>query len=162
MVWTPAQIGQFLDHIADHRLYALYHLIAFRGLRRGEACGLRWEDVNLDEGHMSIVTEIVQLGWEAVESTPKTDASDATVALDKQSRRRRARGRRSRRPRSCSWARRTPTAAGSSRARTGQSCTRISSPTCSSGIRGGPACRPSGCMTSATARRRSRTRPGPT
>jgi hypothetical protein len=27
--------------VAD-RLYALYHLIAFRGLRRGQACGVGW------------------------------------------------------------------------------------------------------------------------
>ncbi|HSR83486.1 MAG TPA: site-specific integrase [Streptosporangiaceae bacterium] len=44
---------------------------------------LRWPDVDLDRGRMDITTSIVQLGWEAAESTPKTDASDATVALDK-------------------------------------------------------------------------------
>ena len=45
MVWTPEHTGQFLDHThdADDRLYALYHLIAFTGLRRGEACGLHWD-----------------------------------------------------------------------------------------------------------------------
>ena len=31
MVWTPEQTGAFLDAIAGHRLYALFHLIAFRG-----------------------------------------------------------------------------------------------------------------------------------
>jgi len=50
MVWTPEQTGIFLNRAAGHRLYGLYHLIAFRGLRRGEACGLRWADVDLDEG----------------------------------------------------------------------------------------------------------------
>ncbi len=34
MVWTPAQLGAFLDAAEGHRLYAFYHLIAFRGLRR--------------------------------------------------------------------------------------------------------------------------------
>ena len=34
--------------IQRHRLYAAYHLIALRGLRRGEAAGLRWCDVDLD------------------------------------------------------------------------------------------------------------------
>ncbi|TDB85772.1 hypothetical protein E1264_20060 [Actinomadura sp. KC216] len=48
-VWTAAQTAQFLDAIAAHRLYAAYHLIALRGLRRGEAAGLRWCDVDLDE-----------------------------------------------------------------------------------------------------------------
>lgn len=40
MVWTPEQAGQFLDFITEDRLYALFHLITYRGLRRGEACGV--------------------------------------------------------------------------------------------------------------------------
>lgn len=47
-VWTPAQTARFLDAIRGHRLYAAYHLIALRGLRRGEAAGLRWCDIDLD------------------------------------------------------------------------------------------------------------------
>src|SRR5262249_22680729 len=42
MVWTPEQTGAFLDFAATDRLYALYHLAAFRGPRRGELCGLHW------------------------------------------------------------------------------------------------------------------------
>ncbi|MER6812704.1 hypothetical protein ABT299_25865 [Spirillospora sp. NPDC000708] len=41
MAWTAEQTRVLLDRARGHRLYALYHLIAFRGLRRGEACGLR-------------------------------------------------------------------------------------------------------------------------
>jgi integrase len=48
MVWTPEQTGQFLDHVVHHRLYPLFLLVAHRGLRRGEACGARWPDTNLD------------------------------------------------------------------------------------------------------------------
>jgi integrase len=47
MVWTPAQLGTFLDHAVGDRLYALDHLVAHRGLRRGEACGVRWQDIDL-------------------------------------------------------------------------------------------------------------------
>jgi integrase len=50
MVWTPAQAGTFFDAVADDRLYALWHLFCFRGLRRGEACGLRWADTDLAGG----------------------------------------------------------------------------------------------------------------
>lgn len=39
MVWTPAQTGAFLDSVADDRLYAMWHLLAFTGLRRGEVAG---------------------------------------------------------------------------------------------------------------------------
>ncbi|MFI0447479.1 hypothetical protein [Actinomadura sp. 6N118] len=38
-VWTAAQTAEFLHAIREHRLYAAFHLIALRGLRRGEAAG---------------------------------------------------------------------------------------------------------------------------
>jgi integrase len=47
-IWTAAQTSQFLHSITGHRLYAAYHLSALRGLRRGEAAGLRWCDLDLD------------------------------------------------------------------------------------------------------------------
>ncbi|MEV4059684.1 tyrosine-type recombinase/integrase [Nonomuraea dietziae] len=47
MVWTPVLAGRFLDACVDERLYPLYHLVTTRGLRRGEACGVRWEDSDL-------------------------------------------------------------------------------------------------------------------
>lgn len=57
----PAQLAQFLASIASHRLFAVFHLIAMRGLRRGEACGLRWEDLDLDEG-LAYISRQVQEG----------------------------------------------------------------------------------------------------
>ncbi len=49
MVWPPALAGAFLDYAEAHDivLYAMYVLILHRGLRRGEACGLRDEDVEI-------------------------------------------------------------------------------------------------------------------
>lgn len=82
MVWTPAQTQTFLACAADHRLYAAYRLIATRGLRRGEAAGLRWPDVDLDTATAAICWQITQLGWQPIEGTPKTDASDRIIALD--------------------------------------------------------------------------------
>ncbi|QYN21956.1 hypothetical protein [Amycolatopsis sp. DSM 110486] len=48
MVWTPRQAGRFLDHAVNDRLYALFHVIAHVGLRRGEPCGQRRTDTYLD------------------------------------------------------------------------------------------------------------------
>jgi hypothetical protein len=36
-VWTAAHLAEFLRQVRCHRLYALFHLVALRGLRRGEA-----------------------------------------------------------------------------------------------------------------------------
>ncbi|WP_422070592.1 tyrosine-type recombinase/integrase [Streptomyces orinoci] len=82
MVWTPEQTGQFLDFVAEDRLYALWHLIAFRGLRRGEACGQGWDDTDLDQAVLAVSKQLVQRGREVYEDTPKTDSGARTVALD--------------------------------------------------------------------------------
>ncbi|WP_157438197.1 reverse transcriptase domain-containing protein [Actinomadura latina] len=82
MVWTPEQTGTFLDRAALHRLHALYHLIAFRGLRRGEACGLRWADVDLDEGTIRVRWQITQNGGRTEQGRPKSEAGERQVTLD--------------------------------------------------------------------------------
>lgn len=82
MVWTPEQTGQFLDHAVHDRLYPLFHLVTHRGLRRGEACGLRWIDTHLEAGTIDVLNQIVQYGWETGQAKPKTEESAATVALD--------------------------------------------------------------------------------
>jgi integrase len=64
------------------RLYPLLHLIAHRGLRRGEACGLRWVDTHLEAGTIEVLNQIVQYGWETGQAPPQTEESTATVALD--------------------------------------------------------------------------------
>jgi hypothetical protein len=50
-VWTACQTAVFLTHIRDHPWYPLYHLIALLGLRRGEAAGLRWCDIDLNTAY---------------------------------------------------------------------------------------------------------------
>ena len=61
-VWTPAQTAAFLNAIAGHPLYAAYHLIALRGLRRGEAAGLRCFDLDLDHKVAHVNWQIQHLG----------------------------------------------------------------------------------------------------
>ena len=81
-VWTPVQTGGFLDHARDDRLYPLFHLVVFRGLRRGEAVGLRWTDVDLEALTVTVSEQIVQLGWQTERGAPKTDSGARTIALD--------------------------------------------------------------------------------
>jgi integrase len=82
MVWTAAQTAAFLGSARRHRLHALYHLIAVTGLRRGEACGLRWSDLDLAAGTATIRWQIIQLGWATAEGPPKSDAGERVLALD--------------------------------------------------------------------------------
>lgn len=82
-VWTPEQLAQFLSSIAGHQLSAAYHLIAMRGLRRGEACGLMWDDLDLDEGIAYISRQLQQETDGQLQACPlKTESSLRAVALD--------------------------------------------------------------------------------
>ena len=80
--WTADELRRFLDGVADDRVYAAYLLLATSGMRRGEALGLRWADLDLDGGRASIrqtvivVSHVVQMG------TPKTAKGRRTVTLD--------------------------------------------------------------------------------
>ena len=82
MVWTPEQTGEFLDGIQDDRLYPLFHLIAYRGTRRGETCGVRWVDLNKAASSLKIAEQLVQLGWKVEAGKPKSDAGDRIIGLD--------------------------------------------------------------------------------
>ncbi|MER6591758.1 tyrosine-type recombinase/integrase [Micromonospora purpureochromogenes] len=55
------QVCKILAAAAGHRLHALYVVAATMGLRRGELVGLRWSDVDLDEGTLR-VHQTVQRG----------------------------------------------------------------------------------------------------
>ncbi|MCK2237694.1 MULTISPECIES: site-specific integrase [unclassified Crossiella] len=83
MVWTPTLIGQFLDFVAEHRLYALFHLVTLRGLRRGEVCGLPTANLDLENLGLVVDTQIVYTEWANLQtSAPKTNAGERIVALD--------------------------------------------------------------------------------
>ena len=82
-MWTARQTAQFLDSIRRHRLYAAYHLIALRGLRRGEAAGLRWCDVDLDGKSAVISQQLQQYDGRLAVCPPKTPHSVRVIALDR-------------------------------------------------------------------------------
>lgn len=79
--WSDVQARRFLDATADHRLGALWRLIVSTGMRRGEALALRWSDVDLDRGWLSITRSLVVSGKELAFFEPKTDAGRRKVLL---------------------------------------------------------------------------------
>jgi integrase len=54
--WTAEQLGAYLEHVRveEPRFYPLARLAAYTGMRRGEVVGLRWQDVDIDAGHLSV------------------------------------------------------------------------------------------------------------
>lgn len=84
-VWTADQLAEFLSAVNDDPLFALWWLAGPRGLRRGELCGLRWSDIDLDHGTLTIERNRTTAGYQIVEGQPKTPAGRRSVALDKRS-----------------------------------------------------------------------------
>jgi integrase len=82
-VWTTPQLATFLGFVAEDRLSAMWWLIALLGLRREEAAGLRWIDVDLDAKVVMIGQQRIAYGRTVAVGPPKTEASRRTIALDR-------------------------------------------------------------------------------
>ena len=81
-IWTPVELDQFLEAVRSDRLYGLWHMLATTGVRRGEAAGLRWEDVDLEIGELNIRRARVVVGYRVLDSKPKTEKGSRLIALD--------------------------------------------------------------------------------
>jgi integrase len=82
-VWTLSETQAFLAHetVRADPLYPMLRLMAATGLRRGEACGLQWDDVDLDAGTVFVRHNAVPAGREVVIQTPKTRRSRRRVTV---------------------------------------------------------------------------------
>jgi integrase len=81
-VWTAAQTAAFLTAIRDEPLYACYQLLAVSGLRRGEAAGLGWPDIDLDGATVTVTRQLQEIGGSLIVLPPKSIASNRVIALD--------------------------------------------------------------------------------
>jgi integrase len=80
--WRAEELEIFFRAIAGHRFEALFVLAATTGLRRGELCGLHWDDIDLDEGRLTVHRAHTQLGRQIIVDTPKSRAGGRVVRLD--------------------------------------------------------------------------------
>lgn len=94
-VWTPAELRTFLL-LADGSIAApgqttklrpsphamLFRLGGMTGMRRGELCGLRWIDVDLDQATVKVRHTLMVVGGKVVEGIPKTENGRRTIDLD--------------------------------------------------------------------------------
>ena len=96
LTWTTPEMRLILDAVSNDRYGALFYVQAMTGARRGELIGLRWYDVDLDEGIVWFRVNRVRLKRGYSEGTLKNDQGkkvsidDATIALLKAHRKRQA------------------------------------------------------------------------
>jgi integrase len=79
--WTPEEVATFLAFAKADRLYPVFYLCLSLGLRRGEALGLRWSNIDLSDGYMKIAETITAVDGITVEGKPKTEKSRRVLKL---------------------------------------------------------------------------------
>jgi len=80
--WDADQLVGFLAAIDSHRMAPALHLAAHTGMRRGEVLGLRWGDVDLSAGRVSVRQALVSVGYQTSISDVKTGTSRRTIDID--------------------------------------------------------------------------------
>jgi len=87
--WTPAELRSFLSATAEEPLGPLFRVAAMTGMRRGEVCGLRWCDVDLDAGRIEVRQQLnvvrypgAPKGGLVFSDRTKTDHGRRSIDLD--------------------------------------------------------------------------------
>ena len=81
-VWSAEELASYLASTErGDRLYPLWVTAATTALRRGELAGLKWSDIDLDTGRLSVRRSRTQVRYEVREDAPKNGRS-RVVALD--------------------------------------------------------------------------------
>jgi integrase len=76
------EVNRFLDVAKDTDYYVYFATLLYTGLRRGELLALRWRNLELDSGTLSVVETAYRLGnGEYRIKEPKTPQSRRTVVL---------------------------------------------------------------------------------
>ncbi|MFF5279576.1 tyrosine-type recombinase/integrase [Streptomyces sp. NPDC000133] len=79
--WNVAEVHAFVQGIRVDRLYAPL-LLSLMGLRPAEVCGLRWEDIDLESGTISIANTRTMMGNKTVvEKDTKSMAGERELPL---------------------------------------------------------------------------------
>lgn len=79
--YTPEQARAFLGAVKGDRLEALFAVAVTLGLRQGEILGLRWADIDLDRGLLSVRFQLQRVDGKLSFVAPKTKRSRRTIKL---------------------------------------------------------------------------------
>ncbi|MCR8985980.1 site-specific integrase [Brevibacillus laterosporus] len=80
-VWEVEEAHTFLKSSEKDRYYIAFLLALTTGMRQGEILGLRWKDVNLENGIISITQTLSHDGKE-LQIGAKTNSGNRTIAID--------------------------------------------------------------------------------
>lgn len=80
-IYNPVQIVELLQAVEGSRVELAVHLAIYMGLRRGEICGLRWENVDLFARTIHIVDSRTMAGTAVVDGPVKTNSSERYLKI---------------------------------------------------------------------------------
>lgn len=80
-IYTEEQFADLLDKLQGHRMEAIILIAGMCGLRRGELLGLTWENIDLENGLLHVVNNIVPSKDGLIEKDPKTKKSMRTITI---------------------------------------------------------------------------------
>ena len=81
-VWSAEQASRFLAATSRDQHACLWRMALVLGMRRGELAGLRWDDLDLTTGTVTVTTTRVAVGATVVEGPPKSARSRRMLPLD--------------------------------------------------------------------------------
>ncbi len=81
-ILTHEEIQRFMIQAAYDGYYELYLIEFATGMRRGEICGLQWNDLNFTTGELHIQRQVAATDEGIVIKKPKTKGSARTVILN--------------------------------------------------------------------------------
>lgn len=85
--YTKDQLRSFLKYLEsnnDTRWHCFFRLLAFTGIRKGEALALTWNDINFIDATVSInKTLTLGIDYKLIVNSPKSEAGNRTISIDK-------------------------------------------------------------------------------
>jgi len=79
--WSSDELATFLRATRDDQLGPLWHVLGLTGLRRGEALGLYWPDVDLDAGRLHVQRQRAVARY-VVSERPTKNGKPRPISLD--------------------------------------------------------------------------------
>lgn len=83
--WTVKELQEFLSIVFQeepYKHYALFRLLAYSGLRKGELYALKWADIDFQTKTLNVNKSLGRLDGHAIEKDTKNDFSIRRIKLD--------------------------------------------------------------------------------
>jgi integrase len=82
--WSMEEVKRFLHFakLENIMYYTLFLVMVNTGMRRGEVLGLRWQEVDMDEGKINVIRSLVYDDEGFRFNDPKTKSAKRQIAID--------------------------------------------------------------------------------